>query len=903
MEKLFERPFMKSSKIRSTFQSYFQQRDHMLLPSSPLVPKDDPTLLFINAGMNQFKNVFLGLEPAPHPRAVTIQKCVRAGGKHNDLENVGFTARHHTFFEMLGNFSFGDYFKKDAIRMSWEFLTKTLGLPADRLYVTVFHTDDEAAEIWHKQEGVPKERIFRLGEEDNFWRMGDTGPCGPCSEIFWDHGPGADADPNKPTRMGEDGDRFVEIWNLVFMQYFENPKGTLTPLPRPSVDTGSGLERLAAVLQGTPNNYDTDLFLPLYRPAEELAGIRYIPSQEERKLKDPVLRAQNTALRVVADHARAAAFLIADGVLPSNEGRGYVLRRIMRRAIRFARELTSDETLYPRVVEEVLAQMQGPYPELSQQKSVVARAVSEEVSRFLKTLDQGTEMLQKQLKTLSPGDTLPGEVVFKLYDTYGFPADLTRLVAQEKGVQVDEKEFEKRQEEAKELARASWKGGQGRESKEELIKWASEVVQKSPPEFQGYESLQAQGKVLSLFQSGAAVNALKAGEDGYALISPTPFYAEGGGQVGDQGELASSSGRVQVTDTQKIAGAPVLRVQVQEGILETQSSVDQRVDQRHRREAAIHHSAAHLLHSALREVLGTHIRQAGSLVEPDRLRFDFTHTEGLKRSQIDELEAKVNDQIAQALPVSAVQQDYDKAVEQGALTLAGESYEDKVRVVGMGGFSKELCGGTHVNNTSEVRLFKIVSESGVSSGVRRIEALAGQAALNYLNQIQKDYHQFKAEVGVQESWTQILAGPEGLKTWLKKNKEQIKTLEETLRKFQSSSFSLEDAVKSARPLSKGAAGKWVYVQMPTSDRDLLSQTADQIRDKLGQGVSVVTSSEGPKHALIVTVSKDLSGSIRAGDVIRRLSKSHGGKGGGRPDFAQGALENLEGIEKTLAEIL
>ncbi len=893
---------MKSHEVRNRFVKYFEKHGHDPVPSSSLIPQNDPTLLFANAGMNQFKNVFLGLEKRENPRAVTVQKCVRAGGKHNDLENVGHTARHHTFFEMLGNFSFGDYFKKEAIHFAWELLTKEYQILKDRLYVTVFETDDEAAEIWHKQEGVPKDRIYRFGEKDNFWRMGETGPCGPCSEIFYDHGP--EVGPNE--KMGDDGDRFVEIWNLVFMQFNEDENGKLNPLPRPSVDTGSGLERVAAALQGESNNYNTDIFIPLIRTACEVARTDYV-TDEKVLAKDPSARETTAALRVVADHARAVTFLIADGVLPSNEGRGYVLRRILRRAIRYARNLSEDSQLFSLVVRTTIEEMKAYYPYLTERSDLITRTVQDEVDRFLTTLDQGTEILNQHLKSLSKGDALSGDVAFKLYDTFGFPVDLTRLMAVEKGFQVNEAEFEQRMEEARKKAKASWKGKGPTGNEQHLIQWTSELVKKhGATSFTGYETTNSDGKVLSLSNGEASVDSLKAGETGFVLFDRTPFYAEGGGQIGDSGELTWDGGRAEVTDCRKQNQLHVLELKITQGVIKRGQTANQQVEDSRRRATANNHSATHLLHSALRKVLGTHVTQAGSLVDPVRLRFDFTHKEPLSAGQIQEIEDLVNNEISKALPVESKVVSYDEAVKGGALALFGEKYEDEVRVITMGPFSMELCGGTHVANTAFIRAFQIVSETGVSSGVRRIEAVTGDGALAYLIRHKQDLRKIEDALHAHESWTRFMdrkAEDSPALAQVGKLREEIKNLQRSLKSIQSGQLNLDEIIARGQMLqANGKQLKLVVETLDVDDRKLLSELSDQLRDKIQTGVVILVGKASPTYPMIISVTKNLLPKVHAGKLLQAATSLLEGKGGGRPDFAQGAVPKIDRLDEAISAI-
>ena len=893
---------MKSKDLRNAFINYFTRRDHLSIPSSSLVPHNDPTLLFTNAGMNQFKNVFLGLEPAPHPRAVTVQKCVRAGGKHNDLENVGHTARHHTFFEMLGNFSFGDYFKKDAIHFAWEFLTQDLQLPKDRLHVTVFKDDDEAAEIWHRQEGVPRERISRFGEKDNFWRMGDTGPCGPCSEIFYDHGPQYGAN----EKVGSDGDRFVEIWNLVFMQFFEESPGKMTPLPKPSIDTGSGLERVLAALQGVINNYDTDLFAGMIQVATRLSGRDYV-TDPLVLAAHPELSETTSALRVLADHARSAAFLIGDGVLPANEGRGYVLRRIMRRAIRYGRKLSETKSIYPEMVAQVIQEMTSAYPALGERRNLIAQTVRDEEGRFLSTLDQGTELLEAELAALAKRGQriLDGATAFKLYDTFGFPIDLTRLISQERGLSVDEKSFEEHLDQARAKARASWKGQGLSADQAHIAQLAQEIKsQDGATEFTGYDSISESAKVLALSDSHRRVQALNAGEAGLVILDHTPIYAESGGQVSDNGKIQGAKGTAEVVACHKHNEIFVHHVNVTEGTLVADEIVHVQIIESERRRTMIHHSATHLLHAALRRALGEHITQAGSLVEAERLRFDFTHNKPLAADEIAQIENLVNQQIALALPVVSQVMAHKEALASGAMALFGEKYGDQVRVIRMGeNFSVELCGGTHVSNTAQIRLFKIVSEGGVSAGVRRIEALAGEAAFTYLDKNSRENLAARASAGLSTVWTHLLSEGSGeVVQWIENSKGQIKLLEKQIRTLQGQQVNIEDLIgKGQEFTNQGIAGRLIAALIAVEDRQVLSELGDRIRDKIQSGVVILVGQGGTSHPVLVTVSKNLTPTINAGQILKSLTKELGGRGGGRPDFAQGAVENLTHAQKAFAK--
>jgi len=879
---------LSSAEIRNRFVDYFKRHGHAHVESSSLIPENDPTLLFANAGMNQFKNTFLGVEKRDYNRAVTVQKCVRAGGKHNDLENVGFTARHHTFFEMLGNFSFGDYFKKDAIHFAWDLLTKDLAIPKDKLYVTVFETDDEAADIWHKQEGVPRDRIFRFGEKDNFWRMGDTGPCGPCSEIFYDHGPGAgkESDPYKGILAGED--RFVEIWNLVFMQFFEKSPGVMDPLPKPSVDTGSGLERVVAALQGKPNNYDTDLFMPMISRACDIAGVKYGSHPE-----------LTSALRVLADHSRSAAFLLADGALPSNEGRGYVLRRIMRRSIRYGRKISEKHSLMPLMMEALIENMGGFYPELKTRSSHILSTMKDEESRFLSTLDQGTAILNEELAKLKNKNhnQVPGDVVFKLYDTYGFPADLTRLMAVEQGFTVDENQFEQQMQSAREASKSSWKGKSAANDESHLISLTQEISGMGKgTAFTGYENTSGISITAALSNGKEKVKSLKAGESGLLISETTPFYAEGGGQCGDQGIISSATGALEVHGTTKMNDIFIHHVEVKSGIINSQDKIELKVDSLERRRTAANHSATHLLHAALRKTLGTHVTQAGSLVDSSKTRFDFTHNKALSSLEVQKIEELVNEEIAKAISVQALVMKHKEAVASGAMALFGEKYGDEVRVLKMGDFSTELCGGTHVTNTSQIRLFKIISESGVSSGVRRIEAITGDGALQFLMKNSSENLKARQRAGV----------PEGrdLSIWIDERKEEIKSLEKEIKRAKGNNINIDDLVRQAKSFSlKSISAKIVCADLDLEDRDVLAQVTDQLKNKISSGVVIVVGKGDTSHPLIVSVSKDLNPEISAGNLLKELAMIMGGKGGGRPDFAQGAVPDRSKINLALSKAL
>ena len=893
------------AQVRQKFIDYFKKNGHAAVSSSSLIPENDPTLLFANAGMNQFKNLFLGLENRDYKRAVSSQKCVRAGGKHNDLENVGFTARHHTFFEMLGNFSFGDYFKKDAIRFAWEFLTVELAIPKEKLYVTVFETDDEAAEIWHQQEGVPKDRIFRFGEKDNFWRMGETGPCGPCTEIFYDHGPhaGKESDPFKGIAAGED--RFVEIWNLVFMQFYESAPGKMQPLPKPSVDTGSGLERVVAAMQGKLNNYDTDLFWPLIQKSAEISGKNHLLPLIEQINKDGINNKVSTedkkliaALRVVADHIRSGSFLIADGALPGNEGRGYVLRRILRRVIRFSQLLSGGKAFLPEVAAVLIDKMKDVFPELEQRKKVILSTLTDEQDRFMTTLGTGTTILNQELANLKAKNKkeVPGETVFKLYDTFGFPADLTKLMAEEQGFTVDEEKFEASMQSAKEKAKASWKGKGVGGNEAHLIQFAQSMKdQTGTTEFTGYTEFETESQIAALSNGEAKVDKLKSGDSGFLVCKKTPFYAESGGQAGDLGEITSGSNKAQVLDCTKQQDVFIHHIQILSGEFKSGDKINLKVSNLDRRTTAAQHSATHLLHSALRKVLGTHVTQAGQMVDASRIRFDFTHSKSMSTDELKKIEDLVNNEISKANPVSAKVMNHKQAIDMGAMALFGEKYGDQVRVLGMGDFSTELCGGTHVQNTAEIRLFKIVSESGVSAGVRRIEALAGDQAVRYaLNLIEDDLQARKAS-GLDLAWDKIInREATSLTDFIEKKKEEIKQLEKEIRKVQGGSVDVDSIIKKAISFkTKSGTANLVIADLDLDDRDVLAQVTDQLKNKVQSGIVIVLGKGSGTHPLIVSVTKDLNPDVSAGNILKDLAQAMGGKGGGRPDFAQGAVPNRE----------
>ncbi|MEE4164274.1 MAG: alanine--tRNA ligase [Woeseiaceae bacterium] len=857
---------MTSNEIREAFLEFFADRDHEIVPSSPLVPGNDPTLLFTNAGMVQFKDVFLGEDQRSYKRAATSQRCVRAGGKHNDLENVGYTARHHTFFEMLGNFSFGDYFKREAIRYAWDFLTGTLGLPPEKLWVTVYKDDDEAAAIWLDEMKIDPERFSKLGEKDNFWAMGDTGPCGPCSEIFYDHGPAVEGGP--PGSPDEDGDRYIEVWNLVFMQYDRSADGTLTPLPKPSVDTGMGLERIAAVMQHVHSNYEIDLFANLIEAIADTLGVENDGS---------------SSLNVIADHIRACSFLVVDGVLPGNEGRGYVLRRIIRRAIRHGKKLGYDGLFFHKLVAPLAEEMGEAYPELVAARAHVEKVLEKEERRFAETLDQGMEILEDAMRDLG-GKTIPGDVVFKLYDTYGFPVDLTADIARERGLGIDEAGFEAAMEAQRDRARAASKFGA-----------AGDGSLKTDEEsrFLGYEGTEGEGTVAVLFKNGEPVDLLSAGEEGAVVLSSTPFYAESGGQVGDTGILVADGVLFSVTDTQKSGKANVHYGFVEQGELATGATLDAIVDAERRQAIRLNHSATHLMHAALRRVLGDHVSQKGSLVTAERLRFDFSHYEAVTPEQLREIEELVNREIRANLAGETRLMQYDDAVAAGAIALFGEKYDDEVRVLNFGDFSVELCGGTHVKRTGDIGVFKIVSEGGVAAGVRRIEAVTGEGALDWINAKQDAIGELSSALKSQPD--QALQRVEQL---LKRNRELEKELA-AARQALLTGAGGGDATAAAVDVD---GLKVLATRMDGADAKTLRDAVDRFKDKLGNGVVVLGSVEDGKVRLAAGVTKNNVDRIKAGDLIRPVAEQVGGKGGGRPDFAQAGGSNPEALDEALDSV-
>lgn len=862
---------MKSNEIRQQFLDYFKSKGHQTVASSSLVPGNDPTLLFTNAGMVQFKDCFLGADQRAYKRAVSSQRCVRAGGKHNDLENVGYTARHHTFFEMLGNFSFGDYFKQDAIAFAWEFLTKELGLPKDKLWVTVYQDDDEAAAIWINDVGVSPQRVVRLGEKSNFWAMGDTGPCGPCSEIFYDHGDEVFGGP--PGSPDEDGDRYIEIWNLVFMQFDRQADGTLVPLPKPSVDTGMGLERLAAVLQHVHSNYEIDLFQNLLRAAAKITGIA---------------DTTNTSLRVIADHIRSCAFLILDGVTPSNEGRGYVLRRIIRRAVRHGYQLGVTDIFFYRLVDALVGEMGDAYPELRKQQARVEKALKEEEQQFARTLENGMQILNQAISQLD-GKVLPGETVFRLYDTYGFPVDLTADVAREHELSLDMDGFERAMQAQRQQARAA--------SQFNAVEKLS-IEAAGATKFVGYDQLHCEASVVAIYQNGKSVTSIVGATEALVLLDNSPFYGESGGQAGDRGVLevrqaGKLTARFDVTDTQKQDDHVLHKGILAQGGLSVGDRLAATVESDNRHAIMLNHSATHLLHAALRKVLGDHVTQKGSLVTAERLRFDFSHGAPLNADEVLRIEALVNNQILRNASVSKEVMSIDQAMEKGALALFGEKYGDQVRVISMGDFSTELCGGTHVERTGDVGLFKLVAETGIAAGVRRVEAVTGPGALQYVAREEATLRQICDLLK-----TGADAAVERVQLLVASNRALEKELEQIKGKLASAAGSdiAADAVviNGIKVLAK---------QLDGFDSKALRDTVDQLKNKLGTAVVVLACVEGGKVSLVAGVTKDLTDRIKAGDIVNMAAQQVGGKGGGRPDMAMAGGTEPAGLPQALKSIV
>ena len=865
--------YQTTAELRSAFLEFFRSNGHQVVDSSSLVPGNDPTLLFTNAGMNQFKDVFLGMDKRNYTRATTAQRCVRAGGKHNDLDNVGYTARHHTFFEMLGNFSFGDYFKEEAIRFGWTFLTETLKLPKERLCVTIYQTDDEAFEIWNKKIGVAAENIIRIGDNkgaayasDNFWQMGDTGPCGPCSEIFYDHGDHIWG--GRPGSPEEDGDRFIEIWNIVFMQYNRQASGEMLPLPKPSVDTGMGIERIAAIMQGVHSNYEIDIFRTLIAKAAEIIGVSDLTEK---------------SLRVIADHIRSCAFLIADGVMPSNEGRGYVLRRIIRRAVRHGNKLGATEAFFYKLVPSLIAVMGDAAKGLAETQVIVEKALKAEEEQFARTLERGLGILDTALNELK-GDTLDGETVFKLYDTYGFPMDLTADVCRERNIIVDEAGFEVAMAEQRSRAQAAGNFGADYNA---ALKIDAETA------FCGYTELAGQAKVTAIYQNGESVTAIKAGDEAVVVLDVTPFYAESGGQVGDKGQLVANGVEFTVNDTQKYGQATGHQGVLATGNLSVGQVVEAKVDKKLRHRTQLNHSVTHLLHAALRQVLGTHVSQKGSLVDPERLRFDFSHFEGVKAAELKEVEELVNTQIRRNHELKTAEMGIDEAKEKGAMALFGEKYDSQVRVVTMGDFSIELCGGTHVGRTGDIGLFKITSEAGIAAGVRRIEAVTGAAAMAYVAQQQAE---------LEEAAALLKGDANSVVAKLKAQLDKMKQLEKEMAQLKD---------KLAAAASADLVGDAVVVngvnvlikKLDGVEASSLRGLQDELKQKLKSAIIVLGTAQEGKVNLIAGVSNDLIGKVKAGELVAMVAAQVGGKGGGRPDMAQAGGSQPENLDAALAQVL
>ncbi|MBU2879831.1 alanine--tRNA ligase [Aliiglaciecola lipolytica] len=853
-----------TAEIRRAFLDYFANHGHQIVPSSSLVPADDPTLLFTNAGMNQFKDVFLGTEKRRYNKATSSQRCVRAGGKHNDLENVGYTARHHTFFEMLGNFSFGDYFKQQAIHHAWTFLTEVLGLPKEKLLVTIYHEDDEAFDIWNKEIGIPADKIIRIATSDNFWSMGDTGPCGPCSEIFYDHGEHIWG--GRPGTPEEDGDRFIEIWNLVFMQFNRTADGVMHPLPKPSIDTGMGLERISAILQNVHSNYEIDIFQKLIAAAAKIVGSTDL---------------EDKSLRVIADHIRSCAFLICDGVMPSNEGRGYVLRRIIRRAVRHGYKLGAKDIFFYKLIDELGVQMGEAYPELIDQKPVLEKVLRVEEEQFSRTLERGMTILNEALSELE-GEVVPGELAFKLYDTYGFPADLTNDVAREKGFTIDQDGFDQAMAQQRERAQQASNFGKD---------YNEAIHAKSSSEFVGYELVADRAEVVELFNDKGAVTEIKAGDSGIVVLSKTPFYAESGGQVGDTGLLKGDSAEFNVLDTVKLNDA-VAHKGIANKDIKIGDVVDAQVEAQRRSAIKLNHSATHLMHAALKTILGEHVNQKGSLVDAERLRFDFSHFEAVTPQQILEIESLVNQHIRLNHRLDTKLMGLEEAKNAGAMALFGEKYDENVRVVSMGPFSLELCGGTHVNQTGDIGLFKIVSESGIASGVRRIEAITGQAALQYVQDQSKLISSIsgllKSEAANLEN--RIVAVVDHTKEL---EKELSKLKQKMAAQAGTDLASKTTDVKGVKVLSTKVEG----VESKT-----LRTMVDDLKNQIGSGVIVLGLPADNKVSVIVGVTKDLVGKVKAGELVNYVASQVGGKGGGRPDMAQAGGSQPENLDAAINSV-
>ena len=855
---------MTTAQIRQQFLDFFASKQHQVVPSSSLIPGNDATLLFNNAGMVQFKDVFLGAESRPYTRATSSQRCVRAGGKHNDLENVGYTARHHTFFEMLGNFSFGDYFKQDAIKFAWEFLTEVVKLPKEKLLVTIYHDDEEAFGYWANDIGLPEDRIIRIATSDNFWSMGDTGPCGPCSEIFYDHGEHIWGGP--PGTPEEDGDRFIEIWNLVFMQYNRQSDGTMLPLPKQSVDTGMGLERISAILQGVHSNYEIDLFQGLIAAAASVTNAQDMDDK---------------SLRVVADHIRSCAFLISDGVMPSNEGRGYVLRRIIRRAVRHGNKLGAKGAFFYKLVAALIEQMGQAYPELAKQQEIIEKVLRIEEEQFGKTLERGLAILEESLSDLT-GDVIPGDLVFKLYDTYGFPADLTADVARERQMTIDHQGFEACMAVQRKTAQQAGKFG---------ADYNDQLKSDKHTDFKGYDSTHYSGTVVEIFAGGEAVSLLEDGQQGIIVLDRTPFYAESGGQIGDSGTITVAGGEFVVTNTTKLGNAFAHHGTVQ-GRIGVNDKVDATIDDARRDSIKKNHTATHILHEALRQLLGEHVSQKGSLVQPDRLRFDFSHFEAVTKQELREIERVVNDEIRRNFALNTELMAIDDAKAKGAMALFGEKYDDEVRVVTIGDYSIELCGGTHVERAGDIGLFKIVSESGIAAGVRRIEAVTGAEAIAFVSEQEQQLADVAALVkgdnaSVLEKVTALLEKSKGLE-------KQVAQLNDKLA--SAAGASLLDSVVEINGV------KLLVANVEGTESKALRGMVDDLKNKIGSGVIALGVASGDKVSLIAGVTKDLTGKVKAGELVNHMAGQVGGKGGGRPDMAQAGGSEPQNLTAALDSV-
>jgi len=864
---------MKSSEIRSAFLEYFKSKDHKIVPSSPLIPWNDPSLLFVNAGMVQFKTIFQGHEKSPYKRAVSCQKCLRAGGKHSDLENVGHTARHHTFFEMLGNFSFGDYFKKDAILLAWEFLTNLFQLPVEKLYVSIYEEDNETAKLWSELIGLPDERIVRLGAKDNFWQMGDTGPCGPCSEIIIDQG--EDFGCGKPDcRVGCECDRYLELWNLVFMQYNRDDSGDLTPLPKPSIDTGMGIERISAILQGKTSNFDTDLFEPIIKDISSLSGVRYGLSKEI-----------DISFKVIADHIRATVFMLSEGLSPSNEGREYVLRRVIRRASRHARLLNVHEPCLYKLTDSVINIMGDIYPEIKKESERTKKLLRIEEEGFIRTIETGLNILDDIISRVKKEGTriIPGEEIFKLYDTYGFPLDFAKDIAMDADLRIDEESFQKEMELQRQRSKGTF------EITLPLIQIKSSGYAHS--EFVGYDSLKAESIIVDIFKNGESVNELTEGDEGELLLDKTPFYAESGGQVGDTGTIDSKTAHIKVINTTKpYPNAHLHHIKIESGEITKGDKVTCSVDEDRRRAIMRNHTATHLLHKALRTVLGDHIKQSGSVVSPDRLRFDFTHFYAMQDEEIKKTEDLINEKILEDLPVNTDIMNVDKAIKAGAVALFDEKYGETVRVISVGDYSKELCGGTHCKATGEIGLFLILSEGSVASGIRRIEALTGKSAFDYLRQKHTELNSLKGLLKSERPLEKV-----------EKLLNDIKSLEKEIQKLKTGSTRdvISDAVKDAFELN---GVKIVKLRLDGLNTNELRLLADTMRDRLKSGIIVVSSVIDSQAAIVCMVTKDLKDRYNAGEIVKSISSIAGGKGGGKPEMAQGGTKDVEKLDNALESI-